>query len=421
MTAAAQDYSVALSGPSQVYAGSDAYVLLSPAMGENTSSLSLVSVATPSGSWGCQRGYGYTFECLKRTDGSFYLYNGGAMARALIHVGRIPLGLHKIVVDVSAGGVAKRLEHAIAGVSVHAAPANAKWESTMLSLAAKWCPTETTVMGFGTETQVWFYDGARVFYQVADYTADAAWNVCAERIARQYRKYVLDNKGVLPGWRVFPRGLRLAWERTGDASYRDALMLLATSSNWAQAGGSPSEWSIRETAYALDAYVEAERAGAARHPKMAVAVDFLLADFDRLFRQQKYSIHQLFFDGLAAEALIEYHSLTKDPRIVPTIRLMADWMIDCAWANNKLLINPAALNLVDGSLYYCSWGCGTSNTELIGLVVPAFAWLWRETGEARYRDMGDAMWAHMLDTPITYSGKIFAQNFKWTFDFLRWR
>jgi hypothetical protein len=58
---------------------------------------------------------------------------------------------------------------------------------------------------------------------------------------------------------------------------------------------------------------------------------------------------------------------------------------------------------------------------MTALVVPAFAWYWRQSGDSVYQQRGDELFAHALDADISYSGKIFAQNYRWTFDYVRWR
>ena len=62
-------------------------------------------------------------------------------------------------------------------------------------------------------------------------------------------------------------------------------------------------------------------------------------------------------------------------------------------------------------------------TELNNLVAPAFAWYYNVTGNAEpvYLTAGDEMFSHALDTAISYNGKIFSQNYRWSFDYVRWR
>ena len=289
------------------------------------------------------------------------------------------------------------------------------WETNMISLGHNWC--DGRKYGFGWEADVWFYDGTRVYYQIADYTHDPSWNSCALNVATQYRDYVLQNSGRVPGWRVFPRGLRMAWQRTGDDSYKRAVILLARNSAYAPKAGGASDMLIRETAYVTEAYLEAERVGEPHNPKLEQAVGYLIDDFRRIFVTGGYKIHQPFFDGLAAEALIDYFVATKDPQIPPAIKLMVDglWVKGYDHSNHKMAYNT------DPPGPTCSVGCEKYIPDLSNLIAPAYAWYWRESNDDVYRQHADEIFGHALDTNISYSGKIFSQNYRWSFDYVRWR
>jgi hypothetical protein len=174
---------------------------------------------------------------------------------------------------------------------------------------------------------------------------------------------------------------------------------------------------IRETAFGLQLLIDLERTGEPRSKHLIRLADYLLGHYDRLFVSKKYDIHQTFFDGLAAEALIQYYGLTGDPRIPPTIKLMLDWMWNYGWdkVNYKLVYNPDPVGPK------CSSLCQQYLTNLINLVAPAYAWYWRITGQSIYQQRGDEMFAHALDEDISWSGKIFSQNYRWSFDYIRWR
>jgi hypothetical protein len=284
--------------------------------------------------------------------------------------------------------------------------------------AQKFC-NPNAFYNFGAESEVWFYDGARVYFQIADYTGDSSWTACALNIASQYRNWVIRAGGQIPSWLVFTQGMRMAYERTGDASYRTAIQLLATY-GYVRWQTSVDDRLIRETSFALNALIDAERTGEPRSPHLYRLADYLLGHYDRLFVAKTYSIHQTFYDGLAAEALIDYYELTKDPRIPEAIKVMLDWMWDYGWdkGNHRLIYNP------DPPGPTCSaktGGCQTYNNAVINMVVPAFAWYWRVTGNSLYQQRGDEMFQHAFDADLTYFGKTFSQNFRWSFNYLRWR
>jgi hypothetical protein len=295
-------------------------------------------------------------------------------------------------------------------------PGLKKWEHNMTFLGHRWCnPTKT--YGFGWEADVWYYDGTRVYFQIADYTRDPSWNQCALNIAQQYRGYVLQNSGKIPGWRVFSRGMRMAWQRTGDDSYKQAVILLARNSAYANKAGGASDALIRETAFIVEAYLEAERVGEPRNPKLGQAVGYLLGDFQRLFVSGGYKLNQPFFDGLAAEALIDYYEVTHDPRIPPAIKLMVDGL----WAKGYNANNHEFLYNTDPPGPTCSVSCLKYIPDLTNLIAPAYAWYWRYSKDDVYRREADEMFGHAMDTDIGYSGKIFSQNYRWSFDYVRWR
>ena len=52
---------------------------------------------------------------------------------------------------------------------------------------------------------IWYYDGIRTYYQMAEYLNDPTWGTtCAQYVKNVYRPYVLASNGGVHGWRVFP-------------------------------------------------------------------------------------------------------------------------------------------------------------------------------------------------------------------------
>lgn len=289
-----------------------------------------------------------------------------------------------------------------------------KWESEMLTLGRKWCDGRT--FGFGTESEVWYYDGARVYFQIADYTGDSSWEKCAYHVADQYRDNLLSRNGGIQGWRVFPHGLEMAYRRTGDERYKQAVLLMAKNSTFAHRGGDANDLYIRETAYIVECWIAAERLGEPRHPMLARAVDYLLGHFDSLFVSGNFRLHQTFFDGLAAEALIEWYNHTGDPRIAPAIKTMLDWIWAHGWrADGRMIYNPEP----PGDR--CDNSCQSYGRLWINLVIPAYAWYAHVTGDQEYARRGDEMWTYSLADDISWMGKQFSQNYRWSFRYVEWR
>ncbi|HEU0139874.1 MAG TPA: hypothetical protein VFQ79_09200 [Bryobacteraceae bacterium] len=290
-----------------------------------------------------------------------------------------------------------------------------RWESLAVSLGRKWCDGRT--YGFGNESEVWYYDGARVYFQLADWTGDKSWEACAFAIAAQYRDNLLSRNGGIQGWRVFPHGLVMAYERSGDDSYRQAALLMARNSTFAARAGDPNDEYIRETAYMVQAWIAAERLGEPRRPELARAVDYLLGHFDRLFVTGSFRLHQTFFDGLAAEALIAWYEHSGDPRVVPAVRSMLDWLWEHGWDSEagRMVYNPEPPGA------RCPNSCQSYGRRWLNLILPAYGWYWAVTGDREYIRRGDELWGWALEDEISWSGKEYSQNYRWSFDYLRWR
>ncbi len=302
--------------------------------------------------------------------------------------------------------------------SAPAIPTLSTWENNMTKLAAKWCNTKspTAKMSFGTESQVWFYDGAQVYFDVAEYTKNTAWNACGLNIARQYRDYVRGLDGKVPGWRAFTSGLSTAYRMTGDPKYLDAVRLIALNGIYAS-GGFVRTDGTRETAYILRAMVDYEKLTGIRPPAMDDAAARMLGIFDQHFVSGTFIYQQIYMDGLAMRSLIEYWELTRDPRVPPAIKTALNWIWANGWqeSSRKMYLNPEPLGP------RCDWGCQYPDTELINLSAAAWAWYWSITGDTTARTRADELFTRALATDISYSGKIFSQNYTWSFQHVKWR
>jgi hypothetical protein len=423
------NYSFKLLGPRNIYAGYDLYVLLKPKIPAGSiEHIYLTKITAPPGvkySLTC----GYNVGCWTNEKGTF-IYRGGEnlMIQFTASPKATPGNYTATLVSSAAGTEqtttiplnilpAPEPVHPAALTAAPPIPGIKFWEKTMQTLGHRWCDTMPQPLAFGAETQVWYYDGARVYFQIADYTHDKKWEACAFKIAQQYRDYALGANGNVPGWRNFAKGLRMAFERSGDAAYKQAVLAMAQKSAYAGLGGSVSDEFIRETAYLVDTYVEAEKLGAPRNPMMLRSANFLLGHVEMLFQDGNYFMDQTFFDGLASEALIEYYGITHDPRVPGAIKVLLDGLWKKSWNSqiHKLAYNP------DPPGPSCDTNCQKYFTDLINLVAPAYAWYWRLTGDPVYQKRGDEMFDHALDGEIDYSGKIFSQNYRWSFDYVKWR
>jgi len=331
-------------------------------------------------------------------------------------------GSYPLVLSAESGGVTRETAFTLrvdpvppplAKVPIVTVPPLVKlseWEANMVSKGGNLCD-EQQILDLGIwEGSIWYYDGIRVYYQIAGYTEDSSWETCAGYVRNVYRPYVLDNGGAVQGYRVFPHGLSRDFLSTGSTESRTAVVLLAESSAYARAGGGVHPSLVRESAYIFNAYRVARGLGEPEHRNYQRTAAFLLGHLDQWFVSGTEDYMQPFMVGLAAEALIQYWQESRDPRIPPAIKTAMDEMWDWAWV-------PA-----DKSFFYESTGNTSSGApDLNLLIAPAFAWLYMLTGDPLYQQRGDQIFVGGVEGAWIAQGKQFSQNYRWSFDFVDWR
>jgi hypothetical protein len=312
-----------------------------------------------------------------------------------------------------------------------------------------------------------YYDELRVQLQIAEYTKRPPDPVALAGVLKAYRDdYVLrpDVGGVVPGWWNFSTGLRMHFELTGDPKSKAAVLALTKS--WGRMTpieGMVHSNLIRETSYALVAQINAQALGdpvQACHycsnpdatdkavsnrwpsgtPWRKVLVDLLLGHLDQYVaekwkdkpanrladlteRENKGDQVSPFMVGIAADALIKEWEQSKDPRIVPALKRVADWMMTRA-------MNP---RVADTMLYDLVIALppqppqvvsGESAKTLNLMIAPLYGFLWKQTGEAKYRELGDRLFQAAFGTwgdQVLYIAKTFHQYYIYSFDYVKWR
>jgi hypothetical protein len=294
-------------------------------------------------------------------------------------------------------------------------PELANWQSHMTYYGALHCNAGAIAGAVGStgvqsEDNVWYYDGTKVYQQIAAYTQDPSWYTCAGYTNTAYRGFVLaaPSSYHLGGWRVFPHGLAKDYQRTGDTSSRAAAVRLANESAFAWSGGDPGCGLARETAYVLHAYLVAEELGEPRHPQFATAVDNALIQLHQSLVTKECDVAP-FMMGLTMESLIHYYERTSDPRVPPAIETAADAMWTWLWHS------------ASESFVYTNLDLNDVAPDLNLLIAPAYAWLWQLTGAQRQLDRGDAIFAGGVRRAWLGAGKAFSQNYRSSFDYVKWR
>ncbi|HEY9421652.1 MAG TPA: hypothetical protein VIW92_09570 [Thermoanaerobaculia bacterium] len=447
------DFSLSGSGPRNVVQGHDMYIMVYGQTLSGTGGNTTLSVQNaPAGSshfWPDLA----AMCCGDGNDGSFN-YGGATFATPLRLTARptTPTGSHTILVTAVNNGVTRQLPYTFnvlappaptvppAIGSMPAIPNLSDWQTNMTSYGEQVCNhLDTPGLTFDQRLGWVYYDQIRVMYQIANYVPAFAsyWNACAAKARGVYRdEYVLPNNGGVPGYWNFTTGLRLDYERTGDAQSKNAALLL--SQNGAFAGDStPFSYLVdpsasRETAYAILAKLDAEKLGSATSPRLVPLVDLALGHLDQWFVSKTSSCRQggcpaeatgqyyiqPFMVGLTMRALIVYFEKTADPRIPPAVKTAADWLWTNAWISSSQ------------AFWYENWVADPSQTfpaqpgahDLNLLIAPAYAWLYRQTGDAVYQSRGDQIFSGgVLGATTLGNGKQFDQNYIWSFDYVKWR
>src|SRR4051794_35292758 len=97
-------------------------------------------------------------------------------------------------------------------------PLFSAWESNMTAFGRQNCnKLAPGVEPWAQAADDSYYDGTRVYYQIAAYTGDPTWKYCAGLAKGIYRDgYVIPNNGNVAGWDNFTMGLLIDYQRTGD-------------------------------------------------------------------------------------------------------------------------------------------------------------------------------------------------------------
>lgn len=268
------------------------------------------------------------------------------------------------------------------------------WRSRMVEYGQKHCNQGLVARMGSWEGSIWYYDGDRVYQQMAKYLKDDKWLACAGYSRAVYRNYVLKANGKVPGYRVFPHGLFLE----GSSNSKRALEALSKNSSYAHSAGAVDAAVARETAYLLSTFIltgDADR---------KLATSFALGHLDQWVNGKPY---QPFMAGLTMAALIEVYELTGDVRIPVAVQKMLDAMWKGAWSSRA-----AAFNY---------WSNGSNPVpDLNMLIAPAFAWFYNVSGDALYLERGDQVFNGGVAGAWLEGGKQFSQNYRWSFDYLKW-
>ena len=315
-------------------------------------------------------------------------------------------------------------------------PLKRQWEENMINYGRRHCSLNYGRWGCcGWEGGVWYYDGMRVFYNILDYTKDETFYVCTTffkyiKEGNSYRQVVFQRNGGMWGWRLFTTGLTTDYFRTNDELSKQAVILMSKRGAFSSLLERKRLWDavpsdrVREISYAIVAYLDAEKLGEPEDPNLKVYLDILLGHFDQWFNLENspQPYIQPFFVGLAMEALIKYfEEKEQDPRIPFYIKQALDFMWDYLKVElpngDVTFLYTDKKNPIEGGYPYIFSGLRDLNL----LILPAYGWYYSISGDRKYIERGDKLFEAGVKGAWLANGKQFSQNYRWSFDYLKYR
>lgn len=287
------------------------------------------------------------------------------------------------------------------------------------------------IPGQESEANVWYYDGTQTYHNIALYTGNSNWYTCSDYVASAYGNWVNTykqrspfDKRSLGAWRNFAQGLYLHFLRTGNASDKSAILLLADHSafaeDWPSTTSSVNNDSActltREVAYLLDSLLVEADLGSPQASKIQDATNWSLAYLDKWFISNTCSYMQPFMVGLTTEALINAYQKTSNAtlrtQILNTIETAMDQLWQRAWSPSAQVFYYESSNPNNFSAANRGWQ---------HLIDATYAWLWQVTGKSIHLTRGDLIFQTTAQDPQIYSGKQFGQHYRRSFDYVKWR
>jgi hypothetical protein len=340
-----------------------------------------------------------------------------------------PLGVHPVTIETLSNGVRKKTIFTVfvdpppqpvspGSLSFPPIPDKDIWEQKMTQYGRHWCGT---AVGDDQQT-TWYYDGQRVYFQIRDYTNDPFWDGCANQVEQANKSYIRGQNYSIGGFKVFTEGLYQDRIRNFDTDSENDVLRLAQDSHYAGIkGGSPDGKLLRETAYIIETWLHKEALTGSPVTRLPRSVDYALGHIDQMVVSRTAEFVQPFMLGLNAEALIRYHEKYQDPRIPWAVKDAMDWI----WENTRVPnCSGGYVCFLFADRFYdcCGGGDRDPATDLNNLISPAFAWLYKTFGDETYQIRGDQIFAAGARIgAVDFRGKQYAEGYRWSFDYVRWR
>jgi hypothetical protein len=276
-----------------------------------------------------------------------------------------------------------------------------------------------------------YYDRARIYYVFWGRSGNPTYLERGHAIAVDYRdKYLAANRyGASTHWAQMA-GVLLHARLTKDPKSREAVLKVAETFSapyYLDNLGRPSaEMDNRMQARVLTAMLYAwiltkENSGGAAESwagKLRQALGDIMrsqsADGAFRFSRSQCDFAKPFMTGMLLDALIEYHDLFEpDERIAPVIKASVDYL----WLH--------AYDAGSAAFLYLEGDCKEERREpapdLNLMIVNGFGFVFSKTGDERYRERGDQIFAGGVRKAWLQNPKIFNQNYATAYRYLAYR
>jgi hypothetical protein len=303
-----------------------------------------------------------------------------------------------------------------------------------------------------------FYDPIRAFQATIAYDtahsitgSPSQWNSCISNIESGYLSYInaAVPVGEITAFYQASKGMaNLAL--AGDVSARNGLFATADHAQWKTLRASMLDVGLeRETNFTTETFIAANKAGDSNEAALIpIGIDYILADIDQIVNAAVS--HEPFLDGTLADTLIHYYidNGSTDARIPIAIKALGDHLWINYWISGVCSGSPS--DLIYGCFAYSAgmrhMGIDYStnlhsynDADLNLLIAPMYAWLFKMTGNGTipgsdgsqcggtrgqpctYQQAGDTIFQKGLSQSDYYDTKTWAQNYRWSFDYVTWR
>ncbi|HEY0971920.1 MAG TPA: hypothetical protein VGE02_13200 [Gemmatimonadales bacterium] len=274
-----------------------------------------------------------------------------------------------------------------------------------------------------------YYDRVLIYYAFWVRTGNPEYWRRATELALAYRRDYLEKNryGSSPHWAQL-EGLEKHYLLTGDDASRYAIAEVAGSAfnYWITRLGrvNLSNFESRIQARVLQAHLLAWRLDAkgTRDKDWNALLPSLLDQIlstqrsDGSYRFKATCQESLnYMNGILDDVLISYHSYYRaDPRIVDAVRQSVDWLWRTQW-----LPESRAFRYISAPCEGVGKGGPAPDLNLMFVTGPA--WLYRQTGEERYREMADRIFAGGVGRGNLHGTKQFNENYYASFKYLGYR